>query len=61
MQLAAVTANDERLFIKGKTDALCKKIFKLLNINIPSNVSTTAELIDRLQLAEESSDYLSQL
>jgi transposase len=53
MQLAGVTANNEEVFIKAKTDPLCNKIFKLMKINMPHSISKKSELIDRFQLAEE--------
>ena len=52
MQLAAVSTKEEELFIKAKTDPLCNKIFKLLKIDLPSNVSTKQTLIARLKLDE---------
>ena len=53
MQLAGVTTNNEEMFIKTKTDPLCNKIFKLMKINTPHNISKKSELIDRFQLNEE--------
>ena len=53
MQLAAVTANNEEVFVKAKTDPLCCKIFNLLKINMPPNIAKKSELIDRFQLDEE--------
>jgi transposase len=50
MQLAAVTTDQEELFIKAKCDPLCNKIFKILKINLPSNLSTKSELITHFQL-----------
>jgi len=53
MQLAAVTANDSEVFIKVKTDPLSNKIFKLLKINMPSNVNDKSSLTARFRLEEE--------
>jgi len=53
MQLAAITTNNEKLFIKAKTDPLGNKIFKLLGLNMPLNISTLPELIARLKLPDE--------
>ena len=53
MQLAAVTANNEEVFIKAKTDSLCNKIFKLLKINMPHNITKKSDLTARFQLDEE--------
>ena len=50
MQLAAVSANGEDTYIKAKSDPLCNKIFKLLKINLPLNISKKSELIERFQL-----------
>jgi hypothetical protein len=51
MQLAAVTtANNVKMFIKAKTDPLCTKIFKIMKIKIPMNISTHSELSERLEL-----------
>jgi transposase len=53
MQLAAVTTAKEELFIKAKSDPLCNKIFKLLKIDLPANISAKQALIERLKLDEE--------
>jgi transposase len=53
MQLAAVTANGEEVFIKAKTDPLCKKIFSILKINMPANLSDKTALTARLQFDDE--------
>jgi transposase len=53
MQFAAVTANDEEVFIKGKTDPLANKIFKMLKIATPQNINTKPELIARFKLGEK--------
>jgi len=52
MQLAAVTTNKDELFIKAKTDPLCNKIFHLLKIDLPANISAKQALIDRFKLDE---------
>ena len=54
MQLACVATNNEEVFIKAKTDPLCNKIFKLLKINMPHNISKKSELIERFQLDKDS-------
>jgi len=60
MQLAAVvTANNEEVFIKAKTDPLCNKIFKLLKINMPHNISKKLELIERFKIDEENGVQLT--
>jgi len=56
MQLAAVTANNEEVFIKAKTGPLCKKIFRLLKINMPANLSDKSSLTVRLRLDEEPTE-----
>jgi len=53
MQLAAVTANNEEVFVKAKTTPLSNKIFKLLKINMPHNISKESELIERFQLDQK--------
>jgi transposase len=53
MQLAAVTANNEEVFIKAKTDPLCKKIFSLLKIDMPANINDKSSLIARFGLGKE--------
>ena len=53
MQLAAVTANNEEVFIKAKTDPLCRKIFRLLRIDMPANISDKSSLTARFGLDEE--------
>ena len=50
MTLAAVVFNNEELFIKASHDPLAYKIFRLLKIQTPANISKKSELIDRLQL-----------
>ena len=50
MQLAALTANNEEVFIKVKPDPLASKIFKVLKINMPHNVNKKSHLLDRFQL-----------
>lgn len=54
MQLAAVTVDNEELFVKAKTDSLGSKIFKTLKIDIPQNINRKSELIDRFQLDDET-------
>jgi len=53
MQLAKMTANNEDIYVKAKNDALCNKIFKLLDLPLPANISSKTELLDRFQLEEE--------
>lgn len=53
MQLAAVTANNQEMFIRAKSDPLSKKIFKLLKIKMPSSISTKCEITARLTLDAE--------
>jgi len=55
MQLAAVSSHNEELFIKAKSNPLCNKIFKLLKIDLPSNINTKSELIARFKLNKEPS------
>ena len=50
MQLAALTANDEELFLKVKAHPLANKIFRLLKINMPKNVNKAHELVEHLKL-----------
>jgi transposase len=57
MQVVALTANNERLFVKAKTDSLGNKIFKLLGLNLPLNISTPPELFTRLALPEEPTEF----
>ena len=52
MQLASVCANSEELFIKAKNDLLCNKIFKILKIDLPRNISSKDDLIARFKLEE---------
>jgi transposase len=61
MQVVALTANNERLFIKAKTDPLANKIFKLLGLNLPLNISTPPELFTRLELPEEPTEFQMSL
>jgi len=56
LQIVAVNTDKGRMFIKAKADPLCNKIFKLLGINMPLNISTPPELFDRLKLPEEPSE-----
>ena len=53
MQLAAVTTDNQELFIKAKSDPLCNKIFKILKIKMPPSISTKNELDARLELHGE--------
>jgi len=53
MQLAAVTANNKEMFIKSKTDPLCKKIFRLLKIDMPDNINEKSSLIARFGIDKE--------
>ena len=53
MQLAAVTANNEEMFIKAKTDPVANKIFKLLKLNLPANINTKSELIELYKLDDK--------
>ena len=53
MQLAALTANDEEVFIKVKSHALAKKIFRLLKINQPKNINKAPDLIEIFNLTDE--------
>lgn len=52
MQLASVCTNNEELFIKAKNGLLCNKIFKILKIDLPHNISSKDELIARFKLEE---------
>ena len=56
LQIVAVNTDKGRMFIKAKADPLCNKIFKLLGINMPLNISTPQELFDRLMLPEGPSE-----
>ena len=56
MQLAAVTANNEEVFIKAKTDPLCRKIFRLLRIDMPANINDKSSLTARFGLDEEPTE-----
>lgn len=53
MQLAEVTANDEEVLIRAKTDPLSNKIFKLLKIELPATITRKSELIARYELKDE--------
>ena len=53
MQLASVCTNGEELFIKAKNDPLCNKIFKILRIDLPHNISSKEELEARLKLDDD--------
>ena len=53
MQLAAVTANKNEIFVKAKAEPLANKIFRLLKLDLPANISTKSELIARFKLDEE--------
>lgn len=53
MQFAAVTADNEELFIKAKTEPLANKIFKLLKLDLPANINKKSELIELFKLAEQ--------
>ena len=50
MQLAGVSADNKQWYIKAKTNPLSHKIFKLLGIDMPTNISSKSELIDRFKL-----------
>jgi len=54
MQLAAVTASGEELFIKAKSDPVANKIFKSLKLNLPANINTKSELVKLFKLDEKS-------
>ena len=56
MQLAAVTANNEEVFIKAKTDPLCRKIFRLLRIDMPANINDKSSLTARFGLDKEPTE-----
>ena len=53
MQLAAVPTSQGEKFIKVKPHDLAKKIFKHLKIDMPGNISTENDLIDRFKLNSE--------
>jgi len=53
MQVVSVSTDRGPMFIKAKADPLCNKIFKLLGLNMPLNISAPHELFDRLKLPEE--------
>jgi len=55
MQLAAVTTKTGERFIKAKSHTLGPKIFKLLGLEIPDNISTKDGLIDRFKLDDDAS------
>jgi len=44
MQLAAVTTSDRKMLIKTKPTPLAKKIFKMLKLPTPANISTNDDL-----------------
>ncbi len=56
MQLAAVTANGDEVFIKAKTEPLCKKIFRILKIDMPANINDKSSLTARFRLSEEPAE-----
>jgi len=56
MQVVAVDTDRGPMFIKAKADPLCNKIFKLLGLNMPLNISAPHELFDRLKLPEEPAE-----
>ena len=55
MQLAAVPTSQGEKFIKVKPHTLALEIFKRMGINIPGNINTKNELIDRFKLNTEPS------
>jgi transposase len=54
MQLAEVSANNEVVLIRAKSDPLCNKIFKLLRIEMPATISRKSELVSRYELKDEA-------
>jgi len=55
MQLAAVTTSQGEMFVKVKPHILAPKIFKRTRIDMPGNISTKNDLIDRFKLNAEPS------
>ena len=53
MQLAAVSTTQGDKFVRVKPHILAKKIFKCLEIDMPNNISTENDLIDRFKLNAE--------
>ena len=54
MQLAAVTTESGEIYIKSKPDALANKIFRLLKITTPANMSKKQELLDKFGFTVEA-------
>ena len=53
MLMAAVPTSDGVKFVKVKTHVLAPKIFKRLGIDMPGNISTKNDLLDRFKLKIE--------